>query len=392
MKRPNQIAFLLQDPAPLGRFTGLRRTFFTPIGSGSLSRRTSSVVSVPLPHPMTIARLLVLLLLTLPLLHADPLGPHLTVTPVEGWSSVAPGFKGPPPPFPTLSYAPSNGAKVRLLMTVLPNTADKTGDRAWLRDLHRLGCRYFLPNPESPVRAVDFQFRNGFGLYSTFEDPEHVAGKVPAADAYRFATVIALAPRGGDAVQTTIFSDNVSSLEYQQAMQIVRSLTVRSPAPTRPTATGKAVVDQEEVTVSGLDAVLRIPAGEFKPGAALNEHPGYFSLVHQSGLILSGWLDNKADYPGFRTFWAREKQKLEANLGVPLENEETKLIGGWQVVRYTMTIGNIVQANLRACRVTGGTWADLHLSRTGGNKPDWESLEAMLKSITLVRRDSTPPN
>jgi hypothetical protein len=57
-------------------------------------------------------------------------------------------------------------------------------------------------------------------------------------------------------------------------------------------------------------------------------------------------------------------------------------MGEWSVVCYTVDLGTVNQKNLRACRVVGDAWADIHISKTGADA-DWKDLKAALAELSL---------
>jgi len=98
-------------------------------------------------------------------------------------------------------------------------------------------------------------------------------------------------------------------------------------------------------------------------------------------------MDEASNFSSFRNFWAHEKSAMEKGTRLKTSDEEMKIIAGWNVVTYAIKTGGLVQRNLRACRVTGNTWADVHLSVVvPGTNAD---LENVLKTILLKRDSST---
>jgi hypothetical protein len=56
----------------------------------------------------------------------------------------------------------------------------------------------------------------------------------------------------------------------------------------------------------------------------------------------------------------------------------------WEAVLYSVSLDkNLSQKNLRACRVVGETWADIHLSITSASST-WKDLEDVVSGLSLV--------
>ena len=63
---------------------------------------------------------------------------------------------------------------------------------------------------------------------------------------------------------------------------------------------------------------------------------------------------------------AAEKAQMEKNIGTPVRNESLRLVAGWTVVGYDVVLDGaaLTQKNLRACKIVGDAWVDVHLSVT----------------------------
>jgi len=84
-----------------------------------------------------------------------------------------------------------------------------------------------------------------------------------------------------------------------------------------------------------------------------------------------------------KSFWASEKAAAVEKSGLTIADESFKPINGWSAVLYTASVGGFSQKNIRACRVVGDTWADIHLSVS---RPDgtWADLESVVAALTLA--------
>jgi hypothetical protein len=86
-------------------------------------------------------------------------------------------------------------------------------------------------------------------------------------------------------------------------------------------------------------------------------------------LILSGWLEPAERYKGLDAFWDSEK-KAPVYGGALAPTRVEMLRGGpWEVVAFDVALPGGAQSNLRAERVLGGTWIDLHLSTASTRSP-----------------------
>lgn len=302
---------------------------------------------------------------------ADSLGGKVEVTAVPGWTLSA---KPEPAPLPTLRYLPTDGRNATILLTLIPAGRVGVSDADSLRQFHRKACAPFLPSPDAPVPQKELKLATGSGVYASFEDPALI-GKPSRPGHYKFATSASLWLGQDILVLATILCDDTGSAAFSEAMNIVRNTAVitaqAGAAPAKPIGTAGPLT-------------LLPPPGFVRSEINASLSPGYFSYARPTdGVILSGWLDQAAKFKGMRTFWTAEKASLEANLGMKVANESFKIVAGWNVVSYDLPIGTDVQKNIRACRVYGGTWADVHLSQAGGGA-SIARLEAVLAEIKMA--------
>ena len=114
--------------------------------------------------------------------------------------------------------------------------------------------------------------------------------------------------------------------------------------------------------------------------------PAYFAVsCAPRGLIISGWLEDAARYPGFEAYWQVERKNVARKAKLTAESLEK--LGDWQVVFYEMPLpGGGRDTNARAELVRGGTWIDLHLSKPGVETADEQraALREFLKAIEVV--------
>lgn len=304
---------------------------------------------------------------------ADPLGDNAEVTPSPGWVLVK---NAKPALLPTWQYAPSDGRNATVLISVLPAGRLGVSNAATLREFNYKACKPYLPTPDAQVNPREMTLTSGLGLYVSFEDPS-LAGQPPKKGDYKVATTASLYLGQDVLIHATILCDNVGTADFKQALDILKSVTVKSlPAAIAP------VKPAPLATSPGRTFVVRPPEGFAAANLKANDAPGYFSYVRADGVMLTGWLDQAAKFKGMRTFWASEKASLENNTGIKIANESFKIVGGWNVVSYDVAVGAVLQQNIRACRVYGGTWVDVHLSQTGAEASQ-RNLEAVLGAIKV---------
>jgi hypothetical protein len=307
---------------------------------------------------------------------AYPLGDAADIAVPSGWLQGDPTEPGAPPiPFPTLEFHPKDGRNEKVLLTLLPAATLHVSDRASLKGFLLRASAPMLPSPDFVPEMKDMEIAGAIGSYATFVDPSLV-GRPPEKGNYKVATPAIVLLPGGYVVQATVFTDTISGADFDEALGLVKNLT-----PLEPKAHGEA---PGEVSFSGLDAKLQIPSARFtRKMEGLNTNPNYFSFMDGQGVMLSGWLDHASAFPGMAPFWAKEKDALLKG-GFEVKSEMAVKVGSWDAILYVVPIGGgIEQKNIRACRVLGGTWADIHLSRTAEGSTFGE-LEDVVRSLDLV--------
>jgi len=305
---------------------------------------------------------------------ADPLGAQAEVTPVDGWS-LAKNSK--PSRLPTVQYVPADGRNATVLLTLFPAGRMGVSDAATLQEFHRKMCARYLPTPDAPVRSQALKLTAGQGVYASFEDPSLV-GKPASKGDYKVATVAGLYLGQDVLIYATILCDEVGESAFSQALAILQSVKVNPRA-----NEGVPLKSATAAPVSGDEFQVRPPAGFVATGLKPSSSPGYFSYAREDGVMLSGWLDQAVKFKGMRSFWAAEKAALETRLGIKIEKEAFKILNGWNVVSYEVRVEDLTQQNIRACRVQGGTWVDVHLSKTGAHASQ-SALESVLGEIKIV--------
>lgn len=311
----------------------------------------------------------VVLLLLLPWasILADSIGP-IDLTPAAGWH----GAPVKEASLPTQEYTPADDRNAKILVTIVPSAVFNVTDAESLRSFHRAVCTPFRGDSTTDYSPRRVPGEGVTGWYATFEDPSLV-GKPTKRGSYKVATTVVVWTPPEHVVHATIFTDAVDSPDIAAGLKMLATAH-----------TGSRKVVANEVRRHGLSVGVRVPA-RFSPGEKMNTNPGYFMFQdEQHGYALSGWLDENTQFKGMKAFWADEKEGI-AKSGLTAQNETFKTVGDWQAVLYTVDIGGgAIQRHLRACRVVGDTWIDVHLSTTEPAK-DSADLEALLGEMQILR-------
>jgi hypothetical protein len=322
---------------------------------------------------------------------ADVLGGVINITPAAGWVQREPHPGMPRPPLPTVRYDPADGRNASVLITLLPGAMTKVNDLASLKTLFALLSRPYLQSPDTSVVPTELTLPGGMAVYKTFVDPDLVGKPVKKYD-YKSATPVAVLITGTGVLHMTIYTDSVDASDFAEAMKIVQSVAPLSSgsdiAPANNLAGGPRLSkkqDRQTLSVAALGAALSLPA-RFQTGLKMNPHPGYFMYVDENRVNLSGWLEQSVRFNGMRSFWAAEKATMTEKAGFVVEGESFKIVNGWTAVLYTVRIEGLEpQKNIRACRVVGDTWADVHLSILEPGST-WKQLEDVVRELTLAAK------
>lgn len=312
---------------------------------------------------------------------AAVLGGRVELTPVKTWKEVSAGDSE----FSTAKFIPLDDRNAALSVSVFPPEL-KITDLLSLRRFHRGACKSLMSSPDAPLDTAEFQTADGTGVYATFEDPDLVGKPIQKGNC-KFATVLTVWLRPETVLQITLLTDAKTGPDFEEGLAIARSAKLVAaggpPRAAAPPANAAGAGAVKPITIAGVDAVLTLPAG-FEATGAARPKDGYFSFSHDSGVMLSGWLDHAQRYSDFKAFWAREKASLEKGMGSRVRDEKFLQLEGWDVVAYTTETRGLQQNHLRACRVEGKTWADLHLSTVVMNGRGAD-LEDALKRVGFAK-------
>lgn len=320
--------------------------------------------------------LVIAVLLAAVSVQADRLADVIDVTPTKGWVRARPkrGANAP-----TLRFVPSDGRNAEVLISLIPSQKPVDNADALTR-LHQQINRSTYGNAPVKVKELRYETKDSVGIYTTFEDPDLV-GKPTKPGDFKYATSVLASLGQRYLIVGTVFTDNPQAPEQDEGLEMVKSAAIvagANPAPTeRPAPFG----------VAQLNYRLTAPVGFAPTGENPRNDPKYFYYRGPSGLLLSGWLDRANNYVGFKKFWSHEKAALTRGPLTVVE-KEFKRIGEWDAVLYSVALpGRRAERNLRACRVAGNTWFDVHLS-IGGGGDDWTPLESALQAIVIAPKET----
>ncbi len=333
---------------------------------------------------------IVLFLLTGMLCQAADASGKLVVGSIPAaWKEVEEHMPPGMPQLETLRFVPRDNRNASFLISYVGR--GRVTDLPGLKSLHELSCRRFATGPNQHYETREIKLPHGRGVYSVFEDPDLI-GKPPIRENYKFTAPIEILFDSGVIAHATIFTDERAGHTFDEAMAICLSCDVKPEAPTAaagaPTTSAPPAsapsADMAVISVPGTDASLLIPKQGLSRGpVAPNAGNSYFSFVTAEGMMISGWLEDASKYPGFRRLWETDKAKMEEGMGVKLQDEKLDMISGWQAVSYRVKMAdNFEQWNLRACRTSGHTWFDVHLSCVDPAK-GIEALKALLKKMVV---------
>jgi hypothetical protein len=160
-----------------------------------------------------------LLLGSLATTRSELLGRNLDLTPPPGWKRVAP-FSPllAESPYATLKYVTADGRRASIVVTLLP--VDLLGfavnDAASLIEFTLIAAEPFLP-ASTPIA---FPVRKGFAF--------SVTAPALAPNSHRMTTTACLLLDSKHLVHVAISHDDTEQPEFQQAMQALRSMRLRT--------------------------------------------------------------------------------------------------------------------------------------------------------------------
>lgn len=152
--------------------------------------------------------------------------------------------------------------------------------------------------------------------------------------------------------------------------------------------------DAYEITVPVSHLQMRVPKAGLipvrnSPGAA--DSARYFFLADEAKHVyISGWFESSSRFPGVKSLWSDQVDDWHRR-GLPAPQASAFLtVGEWEAVSYEIVAPELTghDCHLRAHRVRGDTWIDLHLSVLAALSCDQgrAPLEALLNSIRVSEK------
>jgi hypothetical protein len=154
-----------------------------------------------------------------------------------------------------------------------------------------------------------------------------------------------------------------------------------------------------ELTVPIAHATVVVPKGQLrveKPAAGgATASPRYFYLVDRTDgeTIFAGWIESSERVKNvdqvLQSTWMSEERALKAG-GFEVKSVETGHTGDWATITYAVSHSASKEhsAHIRASRVAGDIWIDLHLSvtRDATEEDCRKAAFELLQSITIRLR------
>jgi hypothetical protein len=125
--------------------------------------------------------------------------------------------------------APPSGRNVTLHLYIFPEPSVELADPVGLRARHETTCAPFAKSSVEQKTMVDvLTVRGGRGYRSSFTDKSLVHVAKPKPGSFRLITFATIYLRGGVFVAAELASDDMSSREVQEAIEVLSSLRVKS--------------------------------------------------------------------------------------------------------------------------------------------------------------------
>ena len=156
------------------------------------------------------------------------------------------------------------------------------------------------------------------------------------------------------------------------------------------------------VTTEGDSIVLTVPVSKVKvvvprgnltrdegPGSGATTSPRYFKFSDaDKGVVISGWFESEASWPGWKKFLAGEFSGLLKSEYPPSSVPDSFTTGPWNGFSYDVDLKSGKSAHLRAEAIKAGTWVDLHISVTiNGPTTDARTQAlALLNSVKVKKK------
>jgi hypothetical protein len=154
-----------------------------------------------------------------------------------------------------------------------------------------------------------------------------------------------------------------------------------------------------ELTVPVAHATVVVPKGQLRVeklaagGAAAS--PRYFYLVDRTDgeTIFAGWLESSERVKNvdqlLQSTWMSERRALQA-AGFDVQSVEAGNVEDWATITYAVSHSGFKEhsSHIRASRVAGDTWVDLHLSVTkdASEEDCRKAVVELLRSVSIRLR------
>ena len=243
---------------------------------------------------------------------------------------------------------------------------------------------------EKVATIQQLQGSESFGYFYTLTD------RAPPPGEYKLLTQGTMIV--GELLCTFTFLERSVPVPQRAAiMEMLRSAThQRGVGAIRPPVVDAAKVDERpRITVEGGIARIAGPQGSpvliaDDPGLNLIPNPSagggarYFSLRGKDALLFTGWFEPASRFAGLTKFWQGETAEWKRN-GLPAPtNVEFLEVDGWHAVVYGIPTPAGTLPHVRAHRVEGGTWIDVHLSIAAVVGPA-DARERFRKVLSVLR-------
>ena len=156
---------------------------------------------------------------------------HLTLP--DSWTSTdLPAAAGAPLMGQNVRYVTKNGSNDSLLITILMVPEDNIKDPENLKAMVEMSTQQFVAGSvEGKAEIKEFRFAGVSGLAATFTDA-NLVGKPSVKDDYK-AMTSCFAYLGNQVMVTaTIFTDEINGRAYNEAVRILKSISLTLPKDT----------------------------------------------------------------------------------------------------------------------------------------------------------------
>ena len=157
---------------------------------------------------------------------------HLTLP--DSWTSTdqPPASPGVPMMGQNVRYVPKNGANEALLITILTVPEDNFKDPDNLKAMVEIATQQFVAGSvEGKADIKEFKFAGASGFSATFTDA-NLVGKPSVKDDYKAMTSCFAYIGNQVMVTATIFTDEINGRAYNEAVRILKSISLSLPKDT----------------------------------------------------------------------------------------------------------------------------------------------------------------